>query len=71
MAKKLIKGYTNKEVAGQENPYQFLSNIDITSIQDKELRIAVQSYKLAKEIIDSHMISLKNINKSVDTPEEV
>jgi hypothetical protein len=55
--KQLVKGFTNDELLGKIDnegiEYFFLSYIDVDSIQDVDLRKAVQQFKLAFEEIES------------------
>ena len=52
--KQLVNGYDNSEIANQTDYREFFLKVNTSDVTDKELRIAVQSYKLSMNIIDSH-----------------
>lgn len=53
--KQLIKDIDNSEILEQGDYRDFFLNVKTSDILENELRIAVQSYKLAMNIIDSHV----------------
>lgn len=59
MKQRLVKGYDNNVILDQSNPYEFFSGVKISDITESDLRIAVQSYKLATKIIDSYVKKIK------------
>lgn len=59
MKQRLVKGYDNNVILGQSNPYEFFSEVNISDITESDLRIAVQSYKLATKIMDSYVKKIK------------
>lgn len=59
MKQRLVKGYDNNVILDQSNPYEFFSEVNISDITESDLRIAVQSYKLATKIMDSYVKKIK------------
>ena len=59
MKQLLVKGYNNSEILEQSNHYEFFAKVKISDITESDLRIAVQSYKLAKKIMDSYVKKIK------------
>lgn len=59
MKQLLVKGYNNSEILEQSNHYEFFAKVNISDITESDLRIAVQSYKLATKIMDSYVKKIK------------
>lgn len=58
--KQLIKNFENKDIL-EKTDYRefFIAEVNTSDIEDKELRIAVQSFKLADTIIKGQLKKLK------------
>ena len=58
--KDLIDGFTNEEILKKTDKISFFVNeVNTPDIQDNELRIAVQSLKMARDVIQRHMKDLQ------------
>lgn len=58
--KQLINNVTNEELIGMKNYRKyFLQEVSIEDITDRDLRIAVQSYKMSVAMIDAYIKDLK------------
>lgn len=57
--KQLIKNIENSDIL-QKTDYRefFITEVNTSDIEDKELRIAVQSFKMADAIIKGHLKKL-------------
>jgi hypothetical protein len=53
--KELVKGYDNSEISNHSDYRDFFLEVNTSDITESELRIAVQSYKLSMDIINSYM----------------
>jgi hypothetical protein len=55
--KQLVEGYDNSEISNHSDYRDFFLAVNTSDITESEfeLRVAVQSYKLSMEIINSYM----------------
>lgn len=53
--KELVEGYDNSEISNHSDYRDFFLEVNTSDITESELRIAVQSYKLSMDIINSYM----------------
>jgi hypothetical protein len=53
--KQLVKGYDNSEISKQSDYRDFFLAVNTSDITESDLRIAVQSYKLSMDVINSYM----------------
>jgi hypothetical protein len=53
--KQLVEGYDNSEISNHSDYRDFFLEVNTPDITESELRVAVQSYKLSMEIINSYM----------------
>lgn len=57
--KQLIKNIENSDVLDQIDYREFfITEVNTSDIEDKELRVAVQSFKMADSIIKGHLKKL-------------
>ena len=62
--KQLIKGYENKDILDQTDILDFFINeVSTPDVEDKRLRIAVQSLKLADAMIKEYVAKLRKSKK--------
>lgn len=61
--KQLINGYDNEEIVSQTNMHNFIMNVNTSDVTEKDLRIAIQSYKLASGIIEGYVSKIRKASR--------